>query len=260
MKKLLIILGFLLVCVIIGLFIIGFFLGTLVKRGVNEWGPRLTQTPVTLEEATFSPLSGTGTLRGLFVGNPEGWQGDKAFSLAEIHLDLDPRTLLENPIVIEELLIERPEFAYEQRLTGGSNIKDLIENIRKATGVLEERKADPDAPERKFIIKTLRLRNGVAHVSAGTAAAEVPLPELSYDNLGVEEGGLTPAELSRVVLNDVLARVASVAAAEGLRAIRNDTGGNPLDALGGAAAEGLKQFLGRGKKGTKEGEEGKGEE
>lgn len=249
MKKLLVIFGILFLCIAVGLVILNFFLGSLVKKGVNDWGPRLTQTPVTLDDARLSPLSGTGTFRGLYVGNPEGWGSDKAFSLGEIHVDLVPTTLLENPIVIEELLIDAPEFVYEHRLTGGSNLKELIENIEEATGGLLERPiGEPDEPERKFIIKRLRLRNGVAQVQAATAAATVPLPELSYDDLGVEEGGLTAAQLSRVVLTDVLARVVSVATAEGLRALRENQGGDALESLGGAAVKGLQQFLGRGAK------------
>lgn len=227
MKKVLILLGVLLGLAVIAVVAIAFSLGSIVKRGVNEIGPRLTQTPVSLEAAELSPFSGTGTLTNLQVGNPEGWAEGNAFSLGKIHVDLDPSSLLgDGPIVIEELVIDAPSFSYEQRLSGGSNIKDLLENIQKTMGGPAEKPiGEEEKPPQKFIIKKLRLNDGTVNVGVQIANATVPLPELSYDNLGVQEGGLTGGEIASRVLRDVLSRVASVAATEGLKALPNDTGG-----------------------------------
>ena len=58
----------------IGLYItMQFFLGGIVKKSVNKFGPGITQTKVELQGANISPLSGVGTLTGLSVGNPAGW-------------------------------------------------------------------------------------------------------------------------------------------------------------------------------------------
>ena len=42
-----------------------FFLGSIVKAGVNRFGPQLTQTKVVLSGAHISPLTGSGNLSGL---------------------------------------------------------------------------------------------------------------------------------------------------------------------------------------------------
>jgi hypothetical protein len=241
MKKLLLIAGILVAIGLVAIVVVAFSLGSIVRNGVNRVGPQLTQSPVTLDAAQLSPFSGSGTLRGLHVGNPSGWSGDKAFSLGEVRLDLEPRSLWAEAVVIEELVIQRPEFVYEQRLTGGSNIKDLIENIRKAVGTPAERPiGEPEQPPKKFIIKSLRLQDGLVRVGLGPAAATVPLPELSYENLGVKEGGLTGAQIANVVLSDVLGRVITVATSKGLLSLPSGAAGQTLEAVG----SGLQKIFG----------------
>ena len=91
MKKFLqIIVLFLLVLVLVGYFVAQYFLGSIVEAGVNSAGPKLTQSNVVLEKAKLSPLSGSGTLTGLTVGNPAGWSDGRAIYLGEMHLDVQP--------------------------------------------------------------------------------------------------------------------------------------------------------------------------
>lgn len=235
MKKALIIIGVLAAIVVVALLVVGFSLGTLVRQGVNRVGPELTKTTVTLEEATLSPFTGTGSLRGLQVGNPEGWSAGNAFSLGEVHIDLEPRSLWQDAVVIDSLVIQRPEFVYEQRITGGSNLKQLIDNIQQAIGTSAERPiGEPEEPPRRFIIKQLRLEEGRVRVSMGGAGAEVPLPTLAYENLGVEEGGLTGAQVAQVVLSDVLGRVINLATSKDILSLTGGAAGQALDAVGNA--------------------------
>ena len=111
MKK---ILGFsvgVLVLLAVGLYItMQFFLGGIVKSAVNRVGPKVTQTRVLLQEANISPLSGEGTLTGLSVGNPDGWSQGDAFKLGKVHVNMEPFSLMKDHIVINELVIEQPEF------------------------------------------------------------------------------------------------------------------------------------------------------
>ena len=51
-----------------------FFLDGAIKRGVETIGPKLTKTQVTLNNVSLSLLSGSGKMKGLVVGNPEGFK------------------------------------------------------------------------------------------------------------------------------------------------------------------------------------------
>ena len=245
--------------VMVGLLVIGGILaagliGSVVRKGITTVGPRITGTPVTLEHVRLSPLSGSGSLTGLTVGNPPGWQSDRAFSLGHIHLDLEPLSLLRNAIVIEELSIDRAHFVYETKVVS-SNIKDLLAAIEQATG-------GPAAPggegtAQKFIVKKFSLTDSEVSLGVSSAAIKLPLPPITLTDLGVKEGGITASELTGALMRSVLSDIgqASAIAAGQLGAA---SGAVAVEAIGSAAqkaGQGLRKLFGQdGKDAPKEAE------
>lgn len=209
MKILLIIGGVLLAFAIGAYLVLAHNLDTIVVNGVNTYGPKLTQTKVELVSARLSPLSGLGTLTGLTVGNPAGWSDGRAFYLGQVHLDLEPRSLLSDPIVINEILIDQPEFNYETKIVS-SNIQDLLKNIEGATrsGDGGQQPVAKDGKPRKFIVKKFRFTNGKARVEVGANVLNVNLPPISLDDLGVAEDGITVGQMSGILMHKVLGSVA----------------------------------------------------
>lgn len=222
-KALFILLGVLLVAVLAAGIGAGFFLGNIVKAAVNRVGPKMTQSEVVLADAKLSPFNGTGTLSGFTVGNPAGWSKNQAFSLGQVHLDVEPGSILKDTIVINELVIDQPEFNYETTLVS-SNIQTLLNNIEQYTGKGED-PADKEASKKKFIVKKLRFTNGKATVVVAGAALPVPLPEIKLDDIGTAEGGVSGTRVAAIVLRDVLTNIASAATA----AISKDGGKATLE-------------------------------
>ena len=207
MKKALVVLAFGALVAAVALYIgITYFLGSVVKAGVNSFGPKLTQTKVVLEGANLSPLTGTGTLSGLSVGNPAGWSDGNAFSLGQVHLDVDPMSLFGDHVVINEITIDAPVFNYETKIVS-SNIKDLLKNIEAFTGSGGQEPATKEGKPIKFVVKKFRLTNAKATLGVGPAALPVPLPPVSLDNIGVAKGGITPDELTREIMSSVLGSI-----------------------------------------------------
>lgn len=218
MKKLLKIFAVLVLLGVIALVAIGFFLGPIVKKGVNTVGPRITGTRVELDDAKISPLTGGGTLAGLFVGNPEGWS-EKAFYLGTVRASIQPASLLSDYIVVNEVYIDSPEFVYERRLLGGNNIDALLKQIETNTGggqTPPTTTGEKPGKPLKFAVKSFRLQNAKMSLIAGGQTITVPLPPLTITNLGVAEGGITADQVATKVLKQVLAQMA-VAAAEALK-------------------------------------------
>jgi len=89
-------------------------LGTGLKALVETLGPEMTQSPVTLESASLSLLSGEGSFVGLHIGNPEGFDTEEAFSLGEIHFTVDQDSLATDIIVLKTLTIVAPEVTLER--------------------------------------------------------------------------------------------------------------------------------------------------
>src|SRR3954468_14173027 len=175
MKKILLYGTLFLLVVALGLyFTMQYFLGDIVKTGVNKFGPGITQTKVELEGANLSPLSGEGTLTGLTVGNPKGWTDANAFRLGNVHISMQPSSLMADHIVINELVIEQPEFLYETKIVA-SNIGDLLKNIEQSIGNNTTNPKTKDGKTIKMEIKKLTLHNGRVTLGAGGAAMTMPM-------------------------------------------------------------------------------------
>lgn len=227
-----------------------FFLGNVVKAGVNTFGPKLTQTKVELAGASISPLTGSGTLTGLTVANPSGWKNEQAFSLGQIHLRVAPFSILGDHIVIHELLIDAPVFDYETKVVE-SNISQILSNIESFTGNTPSAKNGKPV---KFEVKKFRLTNGkVSFGVGGIAAVTLPMPELALDDLGTKQGGITPDQLAGAVMKNVAGSVIAVGKEAALKA-GAAVGGVVKDAAKGAtdaakkAVDGIKDIFGGSKK------------
>lgn len=223
-----------------------FFLGSIVKAGVNSFGPKLTKTKVELASARLSPLTGSGTLSGLLVGNPAGWSDGRAFYLGKVQVEVQPFSIFGDLIVINEIIIDQPEFAYETKIVS-SNIKDLLKNIEDFTGGGGAKPATNSGKPLKFILKKFRLTNGKATLGVGAAALPVPLPPISLDNLGVAEGGITPDQLAGAIMKNVLAGIVS-GTANAFGQVGATAGAASLEKTKAAAkqaGDSLKQLLGR---------------
>jgi hypothetical protein len=222
-----------------------FFLGSMVKAGVNEFGPKITQTKVELASASISPVSGSGTLGGLFVGNPPGWSSDKAFYLGQVHVNLAPMSLFKDHIVINEIVIDQPEFVYETKVVA-SNIGDLMKNIENAMGG----KSGPEptgkgGKPRKFEVKKFTLRNGRVTVGAAGTAMTMSMPAIELSDIGTKEGGVTAGQFVFVVMRSVTTSVIS-ASTQALTKNLPNMGAAAGDAVK-KTGESIKKMFGDGK-------------
>lgn len=251
MKIFLYILGGLVAVAIVGVLVVAFSLGGIVKKGVNTAGPRITQTDVVLAGAKISPFSGKGTLTGLTVGNPVGWTTQRAFYLGEIAIDVEPRSLTADHIVVNSIVIEQPEITYETKITS-SNLQDLLKNIQKSSGTTAETpptdKPAPGptqpqpapAPSEKPVkieVKMFRLKAAKLTIAGLGKSATVEMPLIALDNLGTREGGLTPEQLAAAVLKEISAQAIQAGANSG-------TGKELINKASEKAGEGLRKLLG----------------
>lgn len=247
MKK---ILGFTLVVVLVlalGLYItMQFFLGGMVKSGVNKFGPGITQTKVELQAANISPLSGEGTLTGLSVANPAGWSETDAFRLGKVHINLEPFSLLKDHIVINELVIEEPQIFYETKLVA-SNINDLLKNIENAVGIKDSEPRTAEGKPIKLVVKKLVLQDGRVTIGAAGQVVTIPLPPIDMVDIGVKEGGVTPAQLGVAIMRHITPTIVAAS----MQAFSQGAG-----ASGAAAVEGARQ-VGEAIKGLFSGEKKK---
>ncbi len=200
---------------IIGLF----YLGPIVKMGIEKFGPEITKVPVTVESVNVSILSGSASVKGLVVGNPQGFPSPHAIKVGNMSVRLEPLSVLSDKIVIHSIRVDEPEITFEGSL-GGSNLSKILHTVnssasdsRAAENAPAAPKAANDKPAPKihiddFLITKARVKVGVAALAGGS----VSLPDIHLKNLGKGSNGLTPVEVTRSILNAVLKSTIKVVA------------------------------------------------
>lgn len=179
-----------------------------IKSGVETFGPKVTQTDVTLADVNLSIFSGSGTLKNLNVGNPEGYQSENIFALGEIDLKVDTNSVFSDKIVIDHIIIKKPEISYEKSLSS-SNVKELLKNIEEFTGPSSsDSSPEPDTEasgaQKQVVIKKLIIEDGTIYVGALGVGQTVELPRIEMEDLGES---MSIAEVTDLVLSKVLANI-----------------------------------------------------
>ncbi len=186
----------------------------LIQGAVETRGSEITRAEVTLDRVAIDPVSGRGRFEGLKVGNPEGFETPSAVELGAFSIELDMATILSDPVVIKEIVIDKPGVTYELG-AGGSNIDALRRNV-DAYMAEHGLKQQQGGGGRKLIIENLYIRDGTVNVSAEMLQGETasaPLPDIHLKDIGKEAGGATPAEVAELIMESV-ADGAGKAAAE----------------------------------------------
>jgi hypothetical protein len=104
-------------------------LDSLVASLVESYGSEIAGTAVRVGSVSIDLRAGRGTIRGLRVANPEGYSSGDAFRLGEITVDIDPKTVTSNPVVIDALVVAAPAANFEVDATGRSNFQVIKSNV-----------------------------------------------------------------------------------------------------------------------------------
>jgi AsmA family len=220
MKKLLVrILIGLVVLVILVVLAVGLFLDGAIKKGVETIGPRIAKVDIKLDSVNLSLLSGSAKIKGLVVGNPEGYKTPNAISVGSTSVSVSPGSLLSDKIIVKSIRVESPEITFEGGLTG-NNLKQIMDNVNASVGGGETAAPTETAPKetkpgKKLQVDDFLITGAKVKVSLkGTDgfAAPVPIPDIHFTNLGDGPDGITPAELTKKVLSEVTADAIKAAA------------------------------------------------
>jgi len=214
MKKIIVrLLIALVVVVILAVLAVGLLLDKAIKSGVETFGPKLTKVDIKLQSVSLSLLSGSGTIKGLVVGNPAGYKTPSAISVGTASLSLEPRSLLSDKIIIKSINVQGPEITFETDLKG-NNLSKILANVQEATSGGAKEPAKPQEPgqpteakaAKKLQVDEFVISGGRVHVSVtalGGQAATIPLPEIHLQGLGQGPDGITAGELAKLVLEAI---------------------------------------------------------
>jgi hypothetical protein len=194
-----------LISLVLFLLIIGggvfYYFDSIVKSGIEVVGTRVLGTQVSVGSTLVSPLSGSGSISGLQVRNPEGFDAEYVFQMDQIEVNLNASTVMSDVVEIESVIISRPQITYERRLTT-DNIRALLENIGSAGGS-GEASSEESASTRRIIIREFRMLQPQLNLVAASIEAPLPLPDIVLNNIGEESNAATVAEAARQILRAI---------------------------------------------------------
>lgn len=183
------------------------FLGSWIKAGIACAGPELLGVESAVESVSVSVLGGSISLKGLAVGNPEGYTAPHFVKADLISVSANIWALMKKEIHVREIILDGPELTYE--ISGvKSNLSAIMDNL---TG--EETEAEKDSPEEdagayrwkidRILIKNVRLKG----VALGETF-DVTIEEIELNNIQDADGrGLSTSDVLATVLSSIDTRV-----------------------------------------------------
>lgn len=189
-------------------------LGNLVKFGIEQGTPPVVQTSVSVRHVNVSPFSGSGLIEDFQIGNPKGFTGPYALRIGRAEVGLDLNSVSADKVVIQHIRITDPEINLEAGL-GGTNLKHIADNAmnfvshQTAPAGNAAVPATDGKPKKSVKLQVNELLITGTKLSASAAGlvpgadARMTLPEIRLTNLGTGAAGITPAELTALILRQL---------------------------------------------------------
>jgi len=197
-------LGGILAILLIGFLVITMSVDSIVKTGIETVGSEMTRTAVTVERVSISPFSGTGTISGFRVENPEGFEQDYALEIEDFSIELNILSLFSDEIVVRNIEITSPSIYVVQKMPE-NNLRTIMNNI--------ESTSSGETSDKALVIEHFIMTNGSADLYTeigGERSASVEIAEIELNDLG--RGGAQEA------VEDVIQEIAEKVVDQSLRA------------------------------------------
>ncbi len=240
------------VLTIIGIIAVNMFFNSAIKKGIETFGPKVTQTSVSLDSVNISPLSGYGEIHGLVIGNADGFNTPSAFSLDKVIVHVDLKSLMTDKIIIKEILIDGPEVTYEMALTG-SNLDQLKKNVESLTAAgssgqdrktEKKHEVEPSGEGKKIQIDSFVFENATVNLSAKIlqgAVVPISLPKIHLTDIGKESDGSSISEILDEVFGSIFTGITDTVKTSGKL---GGTIGDSASMVSDAAKDGASKVIG----------------
>jgi hypothetical protein len=195
-------------------------LDQIVQEVIQTTGTELTGVPVSVGGVKIDLSSGAGTITGLQVGNPKGYQARNAFQMDLLKVAIDIKAAAEGKVVISEVIIDSPIVEVEMRDDGSSNLAELASNVSANVSGADADTPDADSePEAadgeptQLTIKQLLIEGVTFNLIAPEREPITGnLPTIKLSNVSG-----TPSQIGEIVITELTNRILKEAVENYLR-------------------------------------------
>jgi hypothetical protein len=207
------------------------FLDQIARRAVEIGGEQAMGVPTALDGITLKPLRGEGSLEGLKISNPKGFETPFFMNLSNGSAALDMGSLFKDTVVMKTIDLDGLE-AHLEKTSQGSNYGVIIDNMKKG-----EEAAKTEEPGKKFLVQTVVVRNIRVHAEIALGqTVHLNIDEVRLEEVGSDTGsGVIMSQLMGTIVKAVLAAIVEQGA-ELIPGIAKDLGSG-LGKLGAVGAK-----------------------
>lgn len=221
MKRKLIIAALVLLMVIVGIAVFLYnSIDSIVEAAIEKEGSRVLGTKVSVGSVDISLKSGRGTIRDVSVENPKGFSSQEMFTLDEITVDIDVKSLNRDPMVVDEITISAPKVRVEMNAQAQTNVGAVKSAVEKYQSAPASKGSKQDSGfEKRLVIEKFAFEKGAVDLDAsamGVEATNLELPPVRLSNVGGSKGD-SPDGIAKTVSRAFLGAVADVVADEARR-------------------------------------------
>ena len=200
----------LLLLLILAVVVVYYYLGTIVREGVNRYVPPITGTTASVENVDVSLFKGRIEIKNLQIGNPKGFSSNDIFKLGNVQVLFDPKTLLEDKIVIKSVAISGTKVSAEMKnlYSLDSNVSALQANINNYLGTGKSKEKAPAEQEaatqsggKTVVIKDLKIAGSSLSLGVSGQTVTIDLPDIHRTGIGEGKKDKSLVEIFADILN-----------------------------------------------------------
>lgn len=191
------------------LLVVGFlFLDRIAKKAVEVGGEQAMGVPTALDGISLKPFRGEGSLEGLQIANPKGFETPFFMRLSKADAALDVGSVLTDTVVMKSIELDGLK-AHLEKSKEGANYEVILANMKKG----EEEGAGGEEPGKKFLVQRIVVRNidvraDVAVVGQKLSSVDLHIDEIHLENVGSDTGsGVIMSELMGTIVKAVLVAI-----------------------------------------------------
>jgi hypothetical protein len=185
------------------------FLDHFAKKAVEIGGEHAMGVPTALDSIRLRPLVGHGSIEGLQISNPKGFETPYFMRLSEAKASMDVSTVFTDTVVVKSIELDGLKAHLEKR-KDGSNYEVILANMKKGE---EEGASGEEEPGKKFLVERITVRNIDVRADVAVAGEKLTSVDLRIDRIDLEnvgsatDSGVIMSELMGTIVKAVLTAI-----------------------------------------------------